>query len=74
MRMRGGFSWDDLPKPWDAICYTIMWYMTLEDFFQLIYYYHFPILNHFRNLEQIFFSFFVIAFAGRFNLKDKEKT
>ena len=58
--MHGVFSWDDLPKTWDAICYTIMQYITLEHYFQVIYCYHFPILNHFINLDHISFLFLLL--------------
>ena len=47
--MHGVFSREDLPKPWDVIFYTIMRYITLEDQFKALYYYHFTILDHFRN-------------------------
>lgn len=55
-----GFSQEALPKPWDAICYAIMWSITLEDYFQVIYYFHFPILNYFRNLDHISFMFLLL--------------
>ena len=58
--MHGVFSWDDLPKTWDAIFYTIMQYITLEDYFQVIYCYHFPIFNHFINLDHISFLFLLL--------------
>lgn len=28
--MCGGFSHEDLPRPWDIMCYTILCYITLE--------------------------------------------
>lgn len=58
--MHGGFSWEALPKPWNTIFYVIMWYITLEDNFQVIYYNNFPILNHFRNLNHISFPFLLL--------------
>ena len=58
MRLHRGFSWEALPKPWDTIFYVIMQYIKLEDHFQVIYYYHFPILNYFRNLDHISSYFF----------------
>lgn len=34
--------------------------ITPKDWFLVLYYYHFPILNHFRNLDQIFFSCLIL--------------
>ena len=55
--MRGWFLRKNLPEPYGVICYAIMRQITLEDQFQVLQFYYFPILNYFRNLDQIFFLF-----------------
>jgi hypothetical protein len=72
-RMRGGFSWATLPKPWNIICYAIMWYITSEDHFQILYYYHFPILNHFRNLDHLSFPYLLLHLLEDGILKARRK-
>ena len=59
MRYRGGFKRDKLPAPWDDVCLVLMKYLTLEGRFGVYYYYHFPLLNHFRNRD--FISILVFA-------------
>ena len=55
--MHGGFSREVLPTPWNVIYYAIIRYITHEYQYQVLYYYHFPIPNHFRNLDHISFLF-----------------
>ncbi len=71
--MRGGFSKGHLPKPWDVIWCDIMRYITLEDQFEILYFYHFPILNHFRNLDQISFLFLLLNFTEDIIFKARRK-
>lgn len=46
MHMCGDLSREDLSVPYCVVCYAIMQYAMLQDHFQVLYYYHFPILNH----------------------------
>ena len=65
VRYKGGFQREKLSKPWDDVCLVIMKYLTLEGKFGFYYYYHFPLLNHFRNRDFIFHSIFsVTLFRG----------
>ena len=57
---RGGFKIDKLPVPWDDVCLVLMRYLTLEGRFGICYYYHFPLLNHFRNRDFISILFFLL--------------
>ena len=59
---RGGFQREKLSAPWDDICLVIMKYLTLEGKFGIYYYYHFPLLNHFRNRDFISISFFLLHY------------
>ena len=59
-RYRGGFKRDKLPIPWNDACLVIMKYLTLEGRFGVYYYYHFPLLNHFRNRDFISIPFFLL--------------
>ena len=60
VRYRGGFKRDKLPEPWDDVCLVLMRYLTLEGRFGVCYYYHFPLLNHFRNRDFISIPFFLL--------------
>lgn len=57
---RGGFRRDKLLAPWDDVCFVIMKYLTLKGRFGVSYYYHFPLLNHFRNRDFISIPFFLL--------------
>ena len=57
---RGGFKRDKLPEPWDDVCLVMMKYLMLEGRFGVCYYYHFPLLNHFRNRDFISIPFFLL--------------
>jgi len=56
-----GFSHEKLPLTWEIVCYAIMRF-TLEDKSKALYYYHFSILNHFRNREIILFPFLLLHY------------
>ena len=60
VRYRGGFKRDKLSEPWDDVCLVLMRYLTLEGRFGVCYYYHFPLLNHFRNKDFISIPFFLL--------------
>ena len=57
---RGGFKRNKLPMPWDDVCLVLMRYLMLEGRFGVCYYYHFPLLNHFRNRDFISIPFFLL--------------
>jgi hypothetical protein len=59
-RFRGGFRRDKLPEPWDDVCLVIMKYLMLEGRYGVYYYYHFPLLNHFRNRDFVSIPFFLL--------------
>ena len=42
------------------MCLVLMRYLTLEGRFGICYYYHFPLLNHFRNRDFISIPFFLL--------------
>ena len=56
----GGFRREKLPEPWNDMCLVLMQYLTLEGRFDVLYYYHFPLLNHFRNRDFISIPFFLL--------------
>ena len=60
VRYRGRFKRDKLPAPWDDVCVVLMKYLTLEGRFGVYYYYHFLLLNHFRNRDFISILFFLL--------------
>ena len=56
----GGFKTDKLPIPQDDVYLVIMKYLMLKGRFGVYYYYHFPLLNHFRNRDFISIPFFLL--------------
>ena len=42
------------------MCLVIMKYLMLEGRFDVLYYYHFPLFNHFRNRDFISIPFFLL--------------
>ena len=60
VRYRGGFKWKKPSMPWDDVYLVIMKYLMLEGRFGVYYYYHFPLLNHFRNRDFISILFFLL--------------
>ena len=76
---KGGFMREKLPEPWNDICLVIMKYLTLEGGFHVFYYYHFPLLNHFRNRDFISITFFLFhsledMIAGVYEKRSKGKS
>lgn len=59
-RYHGGLRRDKLSEPWDDVCLIIMKYLTLKGRHGVYYFYHFPLLNHFRNREFICIMFFLM--------------
>ena len=57
---RGGFQRDKLPTPQKDFYLVLMKYLMLEGKFGVYYYYHFPLLNHFRNRDFISIMFFLL--------------
>ncbi|XP_059073040.1 uncharacterized protein LOC131035524 isoform X1 [Cryptomeria japonica] len=63
------FSREELPSPWDEVCYIIMKYFTLEGRYGFFYYYHLPFLNHLKNKDLISIPFFLLRSLD-YNVKD----
>ena len=70
---RGGFTTDKLPITWDDVCLVLMRYLTLEGRFGVFYYYHFPMLNHFRNRDFISIPFFLLHSLENMVIDVREK-
>lgn len=57
VKQADGFNCEEIPPPWDDVCY-IMKYFTLEGRYGVFYYYQLPFLNHLRNKDLISIPFF----------------
>ena len=55
--MHEGFQREVLTVLWDEICYAISHYIMIEGRFKILYYYHFLILNNFRNEDIVSFPY-----------------
>lgn len=57
----GGFNRENLQGPWNDVFYLIMNYLSLDDLYKVVYYYHFPHLDHFFYHDKISFPFFLLC-------------
>lgn len=74
-RYQGGFRRDKVPEPWDDMCLMIMKYLMLEGRHIVYYFYHFPLLDHFRNREFVSIPFFLMHTLEDtvMNVREKKK-
>ena len=59
---KGGFRRYKLLVPWDDVFFVLVKYLTLKGRFGVYYYYHFSLLNHFRNRDFICIPLILLHF------------
>lgn len=60
VKLQGGFTREELQYPWNLVCLMVMKYFTLEGHHKVYYYYHMPLLNHFRNHDLLCLPFYLL--------------